>query len=302
MELKDKLKNLPSSPGVYIMKDKRGKIIYVGKAISLAKRVQSYFPPTGNVLPKTAALVSSISDLEYIVTETEKEALLLEYSLIKKYRPKYNTDFKDDKKYPYIKLTAAEDFPRLVISRTVKNDGSKYYGPYPDGTSLRSTMRWIRRIFPLRTCKRANLPARSCLDYHIKRCLGPCLGEVSRRVYRGIVREVDLFLKGQHRKLLVLLEAKMGKASKDLDFEEAARLRNEIFGLKKITENINFRPVNKEFIFSRLEVQDAAGKLADLKKQLNLKTIPQRIEAFDISNISGQGAVGSMVVFAGGEP
>jgi excinuclease ABC subunit C len=302
MELKDKLKTLPDSCGVYIMKDRRGRIIYVGKAISLTKRVRSYFSASGNSSPKISALVSSISDLEYIVTDTEKEALLLEYSLIKKYRPKYNTDLKDDKKYPFIKLTTSEDFPRLLITRIKKEDKDEYYGPYPDGSSLRSTLRWIRKIFPLRTCKTADLPLRSCLDYHIKRCLGPCIGQASRKAYRGIVKEVSLFLNGQHDKLLKLLAAKMTKASRKLNFEEATRLRNEIFSLKKLIDNINFHQVSKEYIFNRLYAQDASSKLTDLQKQLKIQKTPQRIEAFDISNISGREAVGSMVVFIGGEP
>lgn len=302
MELKEKLKNLPDSCGVYIMKDKKGKIIYVGKAISLRKRVQSYFTASGNVSPKISALLATISDLEYIVTDTEKEALLLEYGLIKKYHPKYNTDYRDDKRYPFIKLTLTEDFPRLIITRLVKNDGGKYYGPYPDGTSLRTTLRWVRKLFPLRTCKKVKLPHQVCLDYHIKRCPGPCIGQISKKAYHDIIREVDLFLRGQHKKLLVLLGTKMSRASKGLDFEEAARIRNEIFGLKKLTEKINFKQINKEVIFNRLQAEDASSKLFNLQKQLNLRTVPRRIEAFDVSNISGEKAAGSVVVFIGGEP
>ena len=201
MQLKEKLKKLPNSCGVYIMKDKDGKIIYVGKAISLRKRVQSYFTSSENVFStrlKRTALVSNVSDVEYIITDTEREALLIEYSLIKKYHPKYNVAYRDDKRYPFIKLTVYENFPRLIITRLVMTDKGKYYGPYPDGTSLRGTLRWIRRIFPLRTCKKSSLPKGACLDYHIKRCLAPCINKVSKKECQGIVKEVDLFLSGQH--------------------------------------------------------------------------------------------------------
>ena len=303
MELKEKLKNLPDSCGVYIMKDKRGKVIYVGKARSLRKRVKSYFGSSSSISPKVSSLVGTISDVEYMVTDSEKEALLIEYSLIKRHRPKYNTDYKDDKRYPFIELTIFEDFPRLVIRRVVKEDGGKYYGPYPDGTCLRNTIRFIRRIFPLRTCKKSKLPKQVCLDYHIKRCLAPCIGKVTRNTYRNVVKEVDLFLKGQHNKLLNILEAKMAKASGRLNFEEATRIRNEIFALRKLTENIKFRQVNKETVFRQLRgAEDISNRVSDLQERISLKEVPNVIEAFDVSNISGKEAVGSMVVFVGGQP
>lgn len=298
MELKEKLKNMPDSCGVYIMKDNKGKVIYVGKARSLRRRVKSYFGSSSSISPKVSSLVGTISDVEYIVTESEKEALLIEYSLIKRYRPKYNTDYKDDKRYPFIELTVFEDFPRLVIRRTLKKDKGKYYGPYPDGTSLRNTIRWIRKVFPLRTCKKTNLPKEVCLDYHIKRCLAPCIGETTKKSYHNVVKEVDLFLKGEHNKLLSILEARMEDASERLDFEEATRIRNEIFALRKLTERINFRQVNKEAIFKELcAADDISNRVSALKEKLSLRKHPDVIEAFDVSNISGKEAVGSMVVF-----
>ncbi|MFH1784011.1 MAG: excinuclease ABC subunit UvrC [bacterium] len=302
MDLQEKLKNLPDSPGAYIMKDRKGRIIYVGKALSLKKRVRSYFGSSGASSAKIAALISTISDLEYIVTATEKEALLIEFSLIKKHKPRYNTDYKDDKRYPFLKLTMSEEFPRLVMVRIPRDDGGRYYGPYPDGTSLKTALGTLRRIFPLRTCRGAKLPDRICLDYHIRRCLGPCIKKVTKGVYCGIINEMDLFLRGEHKKLFELLGDKMAKAANKLHYEEAARIRNEIAALGRLTQRIRFRQIKKEsFLRDIYKKGSARRKIADLRKKLGLKKTPMVIEAFDISNIGGKQAVGSMVVFVRGE-
>ena len=169
----EKLKLLPDSPGVYIMKDARGKIIYVGKAIVLKNRVRQYFQSSRNQAPKVRAMVSHIADFETIMTANEVESLILEANLIKKHRPRYNIRLKDDKSYPYVKVTVQEEFPRVFITRRVLRDGARYFGPYTNVTALRDSLKLLKRLFPLRTCR--IMPDRPCLEYHIKRCLAPCV-------------------------------------------------------------------------------------------------------------------------------
>jgi excinuclease ABC subunit C len=177
MDLKAKLKSLPEKPGVYMMKDSQGKIIYVGKAKSLKNRVRSYFQDTPPPDPKQKALIKKITDFDLLVADSEMEALILESNLIKEYKPRYNVNLKDDKRYPYLKVTTGEDFPRILVVRRVKKDKAKYFGPYTNVRGMRQTLRLLRRIFPVRSCNFA-LPSKKmhklCLDYHIKRCPGPC--------------------------------------------------------------------------------------------------------------------------------
>jgi excinuclease ABC subunit C len=232
VELTDKLKSLPDRPGVYLMQDEAGDIIYVGKALSLKDRVRSYFSGTPSS-PKVRALVNRIADLDYIVTDSEVEALILESNLIKEHRPWYNVRLRDDKNYPYLKITN-EPFPRVMVVRRREEDGSRYFGPYTNSQAMRQTVKFLRKHFPIRACRRRleGNKERPCLNYHINRCLAPCTGEVSPEAYGEIVDQVCRFLEGRREGLIKDLTAKMEAAAKDLRFEEAARLRDQINALQ----------------------------------------------------------------------
>lgn len=233
--IEEQLKQLPDRPGVYQMKDETGEIIYVGKAKSLRKRVRSYFRK-GNHTFKTRVLIKNITDFDYIVTDTEVEAYILEANLINKYQPIYNIRLKDDKSYPYIKVTVNEDFPRVFKSRIVKNDGARYYGPFTDVNALYKTIEILKELYLLRTCNKelkADEPLeRPCLNYHIGKCAGPCIGAISKEEYRERVDQVCLFLSGHHDKLIKKVEEMMYQAAEEKNFEKAARYRDTITGLK----------------------------------------------------------------------
>lgn len=229
-----KIEDLPTQPGVYLMKNQFNKVIYVGKAKNLRNRVRSYFKQSHLQSVKTQFLVKNIYDLELIITGNELEALILECNLIKKYRPKYNILLKDDKTYPYLKLTMSETYPRLVITRRVIKDGSKYYGPYTNVTSLRETLKLLRKIFPLRTCRK--LGDRPCLEYHIKHCLAPCANKISPEEYMHIVHDVDLFLTGKSEVVEKRLKEAMEEAAEKLAFEKAAQYRDQLKAIKVIME------------------------------------------------------------------
>jgi len=234
----EKLALLPDKPGVYLMKDDKGRIIYVGKAVNLKNRVRSYFQASRNHTPKVRALVSHIADLEYIITNSEIEALILECNLIKKHRPKYNISLRDDKTYPYIKITVNEPFPRIYATRKVEKDGARYFGPYANAGAMHATIKLLRRLFPLRTCRSLDVP-RPCLQYHIKRCLAPCAGLVSESEYNKMVAAVCLFLEGRSDKLIKDLRRRMTEAAEALDFERAAQLRDQLAAVEQITEKQN---------------------------------------------------------------
>lgn len=233
----EKLKLLPDSPGVYIMKDDHGKIIYVGKAIVLKNRVRQYFQSSRNHTPKVRAMVSHIADIETIMTANEVESLILEANLIKKHRPRYNIRLKDDKSYPYVKVTVQEDFPRVFITRRVLRDGARYFGPYTNVTALRDSLKLLRRLFPLRTCR--TMPERPCLEYHIKRCLAPCVGKVEAEDYRAMIRAVLLFLEGRTDDVERELEQRMNAAAEAYHFETAARLRDQLSAVRTAAERQN---------------------------------------------------------------
>ncbi|MGI6034225.1 MAG: excinuclease ABC subunit UvrC [Limnochordia bacterium] len=236
MDLTDKLQSLPERPGVYLMEDDAGDIIYVGKARSLKDRVRSYFSGTPSS-PKVRALVSHIADLDYIVTDSEVEALILECNLIKEHRPWYNVRLRDDKSYPYLKVTN-EQFPRVLVVRRREEDGSRYFGPYTNVQAMRQTVKFLRKHFPIRTCRRRleGNKDRPCLNFHIDRCLAPCTGKVSPEAYGEIVDQVCQFLEGRQEGLIKDLTAKMECAAKALRFEEAARLRDQINALEYIAQ------------------------------------------------------------------
>ncbi len=411
--LKEKMTSAPRCPGVYIMQDASGKVIYVGKANDLKNRISSYL--TGrDTRPMAPFLMARASDIAFITTATEKEALILENNLIKKHRPRYNVILRDDKTYYHLSLDPAETFPRLRLVRKRQNDAALYFGPYPSGLAARETLRFIQRIFPLRTCRDRDfqLRARPCLEYQIGRCLAPCKNRIDEAAYRTLVENAVSFLRGRRRELISDLKKQMEQAAQELNFEEAARLRNRIGALShaleqqhvdggsetdkdvlgvfsdsethricilfvragKLTGSKSFTPVKtkadrEEILSSALRQHyDEAGlpeeillpyslpdeavllewlaekqqksvritvprrgakkalvdlacanarelqasdrrkeeqkeaALLFLQEKLMLAALPRRIECFDISNLGGKSAVGSMVVFQDGEP
>jgi len=411
--LKEKMTSAPRSPGVYMMQDASGKVIYVGKANDLKSRVSSYL--TGrDTRPMAPFLMARVNDIAFITTATEKEALILENNLIKKHRPRYNVILRDDKTYYHLSLDPSETFPRLRLVRKRQNDAALYFGPYPSGLAAKETLRFIQRIFPLRTCRNRDfqLRARPCLEYQIGRCLAPCKNRIDEAAYRTLVENAVSFLRGRRRELISDLKRQMEQAAQDLNYEEAARLRDRIGALShaleqqhvdggsetdqdvlgvfsdsethricilfvragKLTGSKSFTPVKtkadrEEILSSALRQHyDEAGlpeeillpyslpdeavllewlsekqqkrvritvprrgakkalvdlacanarelqasdrrkeeqkeaALLFLQEKLLLAALPRRIECFDISNLGGKNAVGSMVVFQDGEP
>lgn len=414
-----KQSQLPDKPGVYLFRDDGGAVLYVGKAASLQHRVRSYFAPQA-LPPKLQKMVSMTTDIDFIVTDSEQEALILECNLIKKYRPYFNVRFKDDKSYPYLKITLAEEWPGVQLTRRLIEDGSRYFGPFASPGSLRRTMNLVNKLFPYRTCKRiiTGPDTRPCLKYHISRCAGPCVGAVNQEEYQRIIAQVILFLEGKQAQVIHELKKKMSAAASNLDFEKAASLRDQIQAIESIIEQqkvVSTRKVNEDVIaiaqdkneacaqvffirggkllgqehFLLEGVQDenprqimasfveqfyssgvtippqillqtelvdkplietwleskrgrrvrlltprrgekkrlvdlvaqnasesleqsrikwladsgkTAAALEELKDRLRLPRMPQRIECYDISDIRGTAAVGSMVVFIGGKP
>lgn len=413
--LEEQIQGLPTSPGVYLMKDNEGAVLYVGKAKSLRNRVRTYFGRSGDTRYVLRFLLPKVHQVDTLITDTEKEALILENTLIKKYKPRYNINFKDDKTYFNLKFSLNEEFPKLSLVRRVKKDGARYFGPYASSGAVKETLKLLQRVFPLRTCRDANFRNRSrpCLNYQIKKCLAPCCQLVSPEKYAELVQEVLLFLEGKNSQLMKVLRARMAAASEALDFEEAARIRDQILAIEQTLEKqkavsrsssdqdvfafhrqgnvwefqvLFFRQGllvgNKSFHFSRLDLPDEealsaflrryyaedqyipqeillplsiedesllsewlsekrGGKvevlapqrgqkkrlvemarknaentfkkklsekedlsltLQELKKKLRLNTLPHRVECFDISNLFGTLAVGSMVSFLDGRP
>jgi excinuclease ABC subunit C len=419
-ELEEKVKRMPECPGVYIMHDAAGTIIYVGKAVNLHSRVRSYFSMSDSLSPKTQTLVSKINDIEYYVTKTEQEALILELHLIKSHKPHYNVRLKDDKSYPYLMIDLGEEWPRLHITRRYEKGNNRYFGPFTDVGSLRATLKVLKRVFPLRSCNKpiTGTAQRPCLDYHIHNCSGPCIGAVTKEEYAEIIAQVIHFLEGKQEQVAADLQVRMGKASAAMDFEKAAIFRDKYLAVQKvITEQriamavrevqdavafaqendhacvqvfmvrngmligresfilqgthdeapseimasfvkqfynetpsippsilLQYSPDDKELIEGwlgerrggrvRIAVPKRGDKkqlmrivaenarraleqykiremtntaslnqaLTELKNELNLPKLPSRIEGYDISNIQGKDAVGSMVVFHDGKP
>ena len=259
-QLEATLKNLPDRPGVYLMKDTRGEVVYVGKAQSLRHRVRSYWqkqalaPLEGH---RIRSVVDKIADVEYTLTDSDSEAFLLEANLIKRYRPRYNIRLKDDKSYPYIKITLADDFPRVERTRKLPADGSRYFGPYASATSVDESMNLVRRLFPFRTCTiditdGVRALQRPCLLYHIKRCQGPCIQAISKDDYRADIAQIELFLEGRQETLVKALQAEMGAASNKLEYERAAVLRDKVRAIERTMES------QKMAAFARTEL-DCVG-------------------------------------------
>ena len=243
------IKNLPDKPGVYLMKNSLGEVIYVGKAKVLKNRVKSYFQKSKNHSEKVKVMVKNIAEFEYIVTDSEMEALILECNLIKKYSPKYNILLKDDKFYPFIKITVNDDYPRVFVTRRFAKDGGKYFGPYTNGSAVYETLDLIYKIFPLRNCKLVikenGEKVRPCLNYHIKKCLGPCGGHISKEEYGKMINDIIDILSGKETYITKMLKSDMEKAAEELEFEKAASLRDKILSINAIAE--------KQKIFKTME-------------------------------------------------
>ena len=237
-ELQSKLEHLSEQPGVYLMKGAREEILYVGKARVLADRVRSYFQKGGEHPPKTVLLMHHVADVETIVTRSDLEALILESNLIKRHRPRFNVVLRDDKQYPYIRFPVKDEFPRLSVVRRVQKDGALYYGPYVPAGAMRETLKVIRKVFPLATCdiEIDGTAPRACIEFEIKRCMAPCIGNQSREDYHHIVRQVRMFLEGRDRELLDGLREEMEAAAQREEYEEAARLRDRIVKIERVLE------------------------------------------------------------------
>uniref|UniRef100_A0A7V3UZE2 UvrABC system protein C n=1 Tax=candidate division WOR-3 bacterium TaxID=2052148 RepID=A0A7V3UZE2_UNCW3 len=237
-DLSEKIASAPAEPGVYLLRDRQGKIIYIGKARSLRERLRAYTQPQTD--PRLAALVCRIADLETIVTRSEQEALLLEESLIKIKKPRYNVRLRDDKKYPYLKITVQETFPRIFITRNIKPDGAMLFGPYTSARELRRALKAVRRIFQLRTCKRelpAPEPKPPCLNFQVRRCCAPCTGKINETDYRQLVKDVIQFLSGRSEKLIAELERRMWQAAEAQRYEQAAILRDQLLALREVVRH-----------------------------------------------------------------
>ncbi len=283
---------IPSKPGIYIFKDKDNTPIYVGKAAKLKNRISSYFQSSVRHSSKTKKMISQIYDLEYIETSSEEEALLKENEYIKKYQPKYNILLRDDKTYPYIKVTMEEVYPRIFFTRKVKKDGSFYFGPYPNVGEAKKIISYLLEKYKLRDCK-YNLEKprdRACLNFQLKKCYAPCIRNISEADYLKIILDACKFLQGRQTEILKEIKDKMAISADALNFEEAAQLRDMLKAADMIKRISGIK--DRDF--------DPAIVLTNLKEKLELKKIPLLIEAFDISNISGKHAVGSMVVFQNG--
>jgi excinuclease ABC subunit C len=416
----EQLRQLPSSPGVYLMRDAEGKIIYVGKAANLQHRVRSYFGTSQKLSPKLERLVEKIADIDYFVTSSEQEALILELNLIKRHHPHYNVRLRDDKTFPYLKISLNEEWPRIYFTRRVEDDGGRYFGPFASARSLRQTLKALKGIFPFRSCTKpiTGTDSRACLEYHLHNCVGPCIGAVSREEYAEVIKQVILFLEGKEEVVVKQLQDKMSQSAEAQNYEKAAILRDQIKAIHQVIEGqriaakvkgeqdvIAFTPdrdlacvqvffirsgklIGREsFVLQGTEheetgqimtnfvkqfyssspyvppllllqhpVEDMAvvkgwlqskrgrrvdiqvprrgdkkelvnivaenakqgleqlrikklaapraleAALAELQRELHLPRLPNRIEGYDISNIQGMAAVGSMVVFEQGRP
>lgn len=287
-KLDSKIKKLPDTPGVYKFLDSEGRIIYVGKARRLRRRVASYFQAGRARDARLELLVSEVRDIKFIRASSEAEALIYEAGLIKDHSPKFNIELKDDKSYPFLKLTVNEEYPRLFLTRRRLNDGAIYYGPYVDVKLLKDALSFMKKVFPLRTCR--NFHKTVCLEYHLGQCLGPCEGKVSASDYKDIVNQLKKFLEGRKDDLIKTLEKRMKQFSKKRQYEKALSVKKRIEALTAI-QQMHDRSQHPIY-----------GELDELQNALALPKLPVTIECFDISNTSGKQAVGSMVRFVAGTP
>lgn len=300
--------HIPHACGVYLMREAAGEILYIGKANDLAKRVAQYFNPSRTDL-KNSALTPLIRKIDYIPCASEREALLLERRLIRRYRPFFNVSLKDDKSYPYVKITLGEDFPRLILTRRKVRDGGAYFGPFPKVTPVKRLLRylWVHKYFPLRPChwdfglEKPLEPRKinSCLYYHTGECPAPCAGLIQYGDYRAIAERAALFFKGRYGELKEQFEAEMKAASSKLEYERAALMRDNVAALSQMGERVRVQAVREEDVAGAVTLSRA---VTDLQKALELPAPPHHVECFDVSHFQGRQTVASMVCFQGGEP
>lgn len=306
MSLKEKIDSFPDAPGVYLMKDEKGVVIYIGKAKSLRKRVQSYLSPQRDERPKIPVMISQVHDVEYIEAESEVDALLMEARLIRDTQPRYNTELKDSKTFPYIEIRWRTDFPGVYFTRYCDRKTSRYIGPFTDAKGLRQAIQLMQRVFRFRTCeleidasdakRRFNRP---CLLHSIESCSGPCANLIGKEDYR---RDLDMFcrfLEGKRNAIVDQFHALMKEASGALEFEKAARYRDQIKALESLSRRGEFGEFPEVTLGPIINPKDG---LDELQRQLNLETMPRTIEGIDIASLSGREAVGSLVTFVDGIP
>lgn len=301
----EKVKTFPTTPGVYLMKDAEGKVIYVGKAKNLRSRAGSYFTAVAAADRRTADLVKFIADIDFISTETEVDALLKEARLVKDVRPRFNTDLKDDKTFPYLQIRVREEFPRVEFTRKPRRRGVKLYGPFTSARSLRAAIQVLQRVFKFRTCSldiRSNDERwrwyRPCLLYSIRQCTAPCNYRVSRQDYRKQIRNLRMVLEGRKKRLIREMTAEMQQASAALQFEKAAKIRDDIVAL----QNLELRGDVDKDIQPEIFHTDPKKGLIGLKKALGLQEVPRAIEGMDIAHLAGEDTVASLVSFLDGLP
>jgi len=300
-----KVRTFPTTPGVYLMKDAEGRVIYVGKAVNLRSRAGSYFTKAAQVERRTADLVTEIADIDFVQTDSEVDALLMEARLIKDVQPKYNSQLKDDKTFPYLQITTHEDFPRVEFTRTPATKGVRLYGPFTSAGQLRGTIAVLQKIFRFRTCSLDIDEGderwrwfRPCLLASIKQCTAPCNMQISKEDYRKDIKRLRMFLDGKKDRLLKSMEKDMLQASKDLQFEKAARIRDEIQSL----QTLNLRGNLEDHAQPEVFYIDPRKGLAGLKQILKLNELPRRIEGIDIAHLQGGETVASLVQFIDGLP
>ncbi len=304
-QINDYTVNIPHLPGVYIMRDSAANIIYIGKAKDLKNRISSYFHSDTD--SKAFSIISAMKTINYILCSSEREAFLVEQQLIKKVQPYFNAMWKDDKSYPYIKLTISEDFPRLVMTRKLIKDGSLYFGPYPQLTYIKKLIPWLNKVFKIRPCKiifsERELPklekVKSCLYYHTGLCFGPCMGKISSADYKNNLKEVETFFSGKLKKLADSWQKEMLELSSKHEFEKAKEVRDRLFAIKAMSQRVAIREISIEDINQYVSKTDS---LQELREILKLHKLPAVMECFDISNTSGTNPVASMVQFVNAKP
>lgn len=302
---REKVREFPTTPGVYLMKDGRGRVLYVGKAVNLRSRASSYFTSAAAIDRRTADLVREIRDVEFISADSEVDALLMEARLVKDIQPPFNQELKDDKTFPYLELTLREDFPRVEFTRKPHPRGTKLYGPFTNAKKLRGAIAALQKIFRFRTCS-LDIEAdderwkwfRPCLLHSINQCTAPCNLRISKEDYRRDIERLKLFLDGKKQKLLDELRGDMQAASRDLKFEKAARIRDQL----KLLENLSLRGNLDEHVQPEVFFVDPRKGLAGLQKIFKLPALPRRIEGVDIAHLGGEETVASLVTFIDGLP
>lgn len=298
-----RLEQIPKLPGVYIMRDGIGNIIYIGKAKSLKDRLSSYF--NADINSKSAAIITAMRKIDYILCTSERESLIVERQLINKIKPYFNSMWKDDKSYPYIKFSVSEDFPRLTFTRKKIADGSLYFGPYPQLSYIKKLVRWLIKFFKIRPCKlnftQCELPeekkVKSCIYCHTGMCYAPCMDKITKEEYKNKIKDVALFLNGKFKKLEDEWQTRMFNLSNNMRYEEAKEVRDRLYAIENMSERVMINEITQDEINKSVQRADSIN---ELKKVLGLKNSPAVIEGFDNSNIQGTNAVASMVRFHNG--